>query len=116
MPRCTAAWSFAPRRARKTSVPRLSPCGTGGSTGAGSNADPPPDDGRFRGRSRHRSRITTCAVNPRSRDTRSCRRMPTKDELDAAQLADAYDVLGELAGRDDARVTLAKRKADGLPV
>lgn len=42
--------------------------------------------------------------------------MPTKDELDLAQLADSYDILGELSGRPDARVALATRKADGFPV
>ena len=42
--------------------------------------------------------------------------MATKDELDLAQLADTYDLLGQVGGTDGAQVTLATRKADRLPV
>lgn len=42
--------------------------------------------------------------------------MRTKDPIDLAQLADTYDVLGELAGRDDAQLMLATRKSDNRPV
>lgn len=42
--------------------------------------------------------------------------MSARDDLNLETLGDNYDVLGELAGRDNARVFMAKRKADGLEV
>lgn len=43
--------------------------------------------------------------------------MGTKDaKIDLAPLTDAYDILGELAGRESAQRMLATRKSDGRPV
>jgi hypothetical protein len=42
--------------------------------------------------------------------------MATKDELDFAQLADSYDILGQVSGANATQAALAKRKRDGLPV
>lgn len=42
--------------------------------------------------------------------------MSAKDPMNLDQLSEDFDLRGELAGRDDARVFLAKRKADTRPV
>ena len=42
--------------------------------------------------------------------------MATKDELDFAQLADSYDILGQVGGTSATEAALATRKRDGLPV
>lgn len=42
--------------------------------------------------------------------------MSAKDPMNLDQLSEDFDLRGELAGRDDARVFLAKRKADARPV
>jgi hypothetical protein len=42
--------------------------------------------------------------------------MTTQALPDLDQLANTYDVVGELAGRDDARMYLARRREDGLDV
>src|SRR4051812_12551967 len=42
--------------------------------------------------------------------------MTTQALPDLDQLTDAYDIVGELAGRDDARTYLARRRDDGRDV
>ena len=42
--------------------------------------------------------------------------MAVKDKLDLDQLADAYDVTGELGGNEDARTFLGARRENGQPV
>jgi len=42
--------------------------------------------------------------------------MTTQESLELEQLSESYEIIGELAGRDDARTFIAKRREDGKDV